>query len=75
MIRWQLPVRERVVVGRPDWVHPAAKFHCFIDCVSLCGKYIQDTDFFETDASPEQISQFPVCACKICYQKFGKMKK
>ena len=43
---WQLPVRERFLVGKPDWVHPIAKYHCFVGGKSLCGKYIQDTDFF-----------------------------
>lgn len=44
---WQLPVRERVLVGKSDWVHPLAKFHCFVGGKSLCGKYEQDTDFLK----------------------------
>ena len=61
---WQLPVRERVLVGKPDWVHPLAKFHCFVGGKSLCGKYEQDTDFFETDIESGEIVQFPACGCK-----------
>ena len=25
-----MPVRERLIQGRPDWVHPLAKYHCFV---------------------------------------------
>ena len=31
----QLPVRERLLVGKPDWVHPLAKYHCFVGGKSL----------------------------------------
>ncbi len=43
---WQLPVRERVLAGKSNWIHPLAKYHCFVGGKSLCGKYEQDTDFF-----------------------------
>lgn len=27
---WQLPVRERVLAGKPNRIHPLAKFHFFV---------------------------------------------
>lgn len=69
---WQLPVRERVVQGKPDWVHPLAKYHCYVCGVSLCGLYAQDTDFFETGIESGEIVQFPDIGCKKCYEKWKK---
>lgn len=69
---WQLPVRERLLVGKPDWVHPLAKYHCFVGGKSLCGKYIQDTDFFETDIESGEIVPSSACRCKKCYEKWKK---
>lgn len=67
---WELPVRERLLVGNPDWVHPRAKFHCFVYGDSLCGKYGQDTDFFETDIESREIEMCPEIACKKCLKKW-----
>ncbi|MCB6610213.1 hypothetical protein V3C10_04210 [[Clostridium] symbiosum] len=69
---WQLPVRERILEGKPDWVHPLAKFHCFVGGRSLCGNYEQITDFFETDIESGEIVHSPSCACKRCYEKWKK---
>lgn len=69
---WQLPVRERLLVGKPDWVHPLAKYHCFVGGKSLCGKYIQDTDFFETDIESGEMVPSSACRCKKCYEKWKK---
>lgn len=69
---WQLPVRERVVQGKPDWVHPLVKYHCFVGGKSMCGKYEQDTDFFETDIESGQILMFPAVACQKCLKKWKK---
>lgn len=67
---WQLPVRERLVQGKPDWVHPLARYHCFVGGESLCGQYEQDTDYYETDVESGQIVQ--CIACKKCYEKWKK---
>lgn len=69
---WQLPVRERLVQGKPDWVHPLAKYHCFVGGESFCGQYEQDTDYYETDVESGQIVQCPNIACKKCYEKWKK---
>lgn len=69
MIKWQIPV-----IDEEYYISSNMKFHCFVNDESLCGKYEQNTDFFETDATPEQMNQFPENACKICYRKFLKIQ-
>lgn len=69
---WQLPVRERVLQGKTDWVHPLAKPHCFIGGTSLCKRYYQVTDYFETDIEIDEIEKRPGIACKECYRKWKK---
>ena len=71
---WQLPVKERLVEGKPDYVHPLARVHCFVGGESLCKKYYQDTDFFETDVDIGTISKHPEHACQICLRRWRKIK-
>lgn len=73
-IKWQLPVRERLIVGRPPWVHQLAKPHCFVNDSSLCGKYYQDTEFYETDYDIQEIIANPKKACKKCYEKWKRLR-
>ncbi|KFK76624.1 hypothetical protein DJ87_5251 [Bacillus cereus] len=47
-IVWQLPVKQSNSTCT-DWIHPKAKYHTYINDVSLCGKYSQCTSYFETD--------------------------
>lgn len=61
-IKWQLPVKQSNKTNH-DWVDPRANFHAFVGYKSLCSKYFQDTDFFETDM-PEGTDQKHMC--KIC---------
>lgn len=71
-MKWQLPVRERVLEGKEDWVHPLVKAHFFVDNTSLCGRYWQLTDFYQTDVKAELITKEPQYACKKCYEKWLK---
>lgn len=70
--KWQVPVRERLLAGKSDWVHPLTKAHCFVNNVSLCGRYMQATDFYETDVANTDILTHPETACKSCYRKWIK---
>lgn len=45
---WQLNVKQSNLTNH-DWIHPNAKYHAFINDRSVCGKYGQDTSFFETN--------------------------
>jgi hypothetical protein len=62
-IVWQLPVKQSNKTDS-DWVHPRSNFHAFQSEASLCGKYFQDTDFFETDFNPKEHSEN--MKCKKC---------
>lgn len=66
-IKWQLPVIQSNKTDH-DWVHPWAKYHAFEGYKSLCGKYVQDTDFFETDM-PKGTDRKHMC--KVCLKKSG----
>ena len=70
---WQLPISDR-----DGTVHITAKCHCFISGRSLCGRYQQDTDYYETDVSEDEVSARPSVACKRCYavwkKKYGSSK-
>ena len=72
VLKWQLPVTERLIKGLPDRVNPLAKAHFFVNYVSLCGKYFQYTDFYETDIECGEIARSPEIACKRCYKKWLK---
>ena len=67
---WQLPVSENC--DGDDGIHPNAKYHCFVDKESLCSKYMQDTDFYETDIESGEIVSNPQISCKICRRKWIK---
>ena len=66
---WQLPVHAAERTGGA-YIPAAAKYHCFVDDKSLCGKYIQCTDCFDAGitADSDVISQSPQTACKQCYK-------
>jgi hypothetical protein len=68
---WQLPVKQSNITDH-DWIHPKAKYHCFVQNQSLCNKYVQDTDYFETDIERGEIIMRPEIACKICRAKWIK---
>ncbi|MCM3227524.1 hypothetical protein [Terribacillus saccharophilus] len=63
---WQLKVHQSNKTDH-DWIHPKSKFHAFINNNSLCGKYGQDTDFFETTINEDEVKADRNIACKKCY--------
>lgn len=62
---WQLPVKQSNLTDH-DWIHRGAKYHAFIDNESICGKYDQNTGFFETSIDEKEIQENPNLACKKC---------
>jgi len=67
----QLPVKQSNYTDH-DWVHPKAKYHCYIEGKSMCEKYNQDTDYFETDIESGEVLKFPVIACQVCFRKWKR---
>lgn len=67
---WQLPVIQSNLTDH-DWVHPKAKYHAFIDNKSICGKYDQITDCFETGIEESKLMANKGWACKVCLKKLG----
>jgi hypothetical protein len=67
MILWQLPVDQDKHFDKQ--IHHNAKYHCFVDRNSLCGKYWQ-TEFFESFDGV--ITDIPQDVCKVCYRKWKK---
>lgn len=69
---WQLPVRHETGSSANSHIPANAKFHCFVGYESLCGKYAQDTDFYETDIESGEILARPDIACKVCRKRWIK---
>lgn len=67
-IVWQLPVKQSNLTCT-DWIHPKAKYHAYINDVSLCGKYSQCTSFFETTIEASKLMVNKEMACKSCLKK------
>ena len=70
-VKWMLPVRQSSLTNH-DLIHPKAKYHCFNNNVSLCEKYRQSQDFYETDIESGEIAMRPEIACKKCYEIWKK---
>lgn len=69
---WSLPVREDARYGKRNYVDLRVKYHCFIEGNSLCKKYEQDTDFYDTDIASGEVLAFPAVACKVCFEKWKR---
>jgi hypothetical protein len=70
-IVWQLPVIQSNLTDH-DWIHPKAKYHAYIiDNKSVCGKYGQHTDYFETGIEESKLMANKEWACKVCLKKLG----
>lgn len=67
---WQLPVKQSNVTNH-DWVHPKSKYHAFASDKSLCGKYSQATEFFETTIESSELMINKENACKECLKKLN----
>lgn len=70
MASWELYVNENRAYGKeiPD----NAKYHCFVDNKSLCGKYYQKYGDYETSIESGEILSNPQFACKVCYKRWKK---
>lgn len=72
MGKWQLYVHQSNK-SNIDWIHPKSKYHYFEKINNgysrcLCGKYEQDTNFFETEIEESYIIKKPTIACKKCFK-------
>lgn len=68
---WQLPVNGAERTGNA-YISAKAKYHCFEDNVSLCGKYAQDTSYYGRGITIEggEILKRPNIACPECYRRW-----
>lgn len=64
---WQLPVNQDRAFGKE--IHKKAKYHAFKNDVSLCKKYGQDTNYFETGIEEAELMKNKDWACKQCLKK------
>ncbi|MFL1672514.1 hypothetical protein [Paenibacillus dendritiformis] len=72
MIIWQLPVKQSSLTDT-DWIHPKAKYHAFENYNSLCGKYRQVTDYFETGIDEAELMKDKLhYACQKCLKELSK---
>lgn len=63
---WQLPVSSETSKSANAYIPKTAKYHCFVEDTSLCKKYTQDTDYYETGVESGEILRCPDIACKKC---------
>ncbi len=79
---WQLPVLEKRTINE-QYIKHNAKYHYYertgieqqsINSLakSICGKHTQQVDEYESIESG-QILQFPVIACKMCFERWKKI--
>ncbi|MGY0106808.1 hypothetical protein [Bacillus velezensis] len=69
-IFWQLPVIQSNKTDH-NWIHPKAKYHAYINNESVCGKYGQNTDYFEIGIKESDLMANKELACKVCLKKLG----
>jgi preprotein translocase subunit SecA len=67
-IVWQLPVIQSDLTDH-DWIHPKAKYHAFLNNISICDKYSQDTNYFETSIEASELLKNRDLPCKKCLSK------
>jgi hypothetical protein len=67
---WQLPVKQSNKTDH-DWIHPKAKYHAFKNYNSICGKYGQKTDFFDTTIDVIELMKKKQLACNKCLKKLN----
>lgn len=63
---WQLPIMSGTSTSANAYIQKTAKYHCFIENKSLCKRYTQDTDYYETGIESGEILRRPDIACKKC---------
>ena len=66
---WQLPVAGSERTGNA-YIHPKAKYHCFVNGSSLCEQYRQKTTDYDDGITIESaaILDRPTLACKRCFK-------
>ncbi|MGG3102038.1 hypothetical protein ABEP12_01920 [Bacillus velezensis] len=69
-IFWQLPVIQSNKTDH-NRIHPKAKYHAYINNESVCGKYDQNTDYFEIGIEESELMTNKDRACKVCLKKLG----
>lgn len=67
---WQLPVRQSNKTDH-DWIHPKAKYHAFVNNKSMCGKYVQDTSFFDNIVEEDNLKNVKQYICQQCIKRRG----
>jgi hypothetical protein len=73
LVVWQAPVKRNNFTDYES-IHPKAKYHAFVNCVSLCGLYSQDTDYYETGIEESELMKNQKLACQRCLKIRKKMK-
>lgn len=70
---WQLPVAGAERRGNA-YIHPSAKYHCFVDNSSLCGMYNQRTLDYDDGITVESgvLLLSPHFGCQKCYQRWRR---
>ena len=70
---WQLPVHGAERTGNA-YISQRSKYHCFVNNLTLCGKYVQNTNYYDDGISAESgyVAQNPDKACSRCYKKWKK---
>ena len=64
---WQVPVG-----ADGNYIYESTKYHCFVDNITLCGKYSQCTDAYDDGITvdSEEIARSPQIACKRCRERW-----
>ena len=70
---WQLPVNGAERTGNA-YISAKAKYHCFVENVTLCGKYDQDTSYYDHGITKEsgEILKRSNIACSKCFKRWQK---
>lgn len=65
---WQL------LVNSEGFVPGSAKYHCFVDDQSMCGRVCQNTAFYDDGitCSSSEILDRPMLVCKRCLAKWKR---
>lgn len=72
---WYLPVRQSMVTG-DYYISDKAKYHYFKSDTSLCNKYWQVPDYFETNnITDEEVLKDNIYVCKVCYKKWLRLRR
>lgn len=71
-IIWQLPINQSNKTNH-DWIHTKAKFHGFVNNISLCQRHKQKTRSFET-RNVSEVMQEKELVCKRCLELYDKHK-